>query len=310
MNETINNVNVTDNAAVTDNVPVNDNSPALVTSADAPAFNALAAVGAKRIDKAAAKAIHDAGGYVPIGASDTLLTLASTILKNSKVAAETGRKTAIALALIEESGEYMRLKTPSGRYFKSASELFAAMFPTLAQSTIRNYLNAARTVYLPAAKGTLEPELMPLNDLEPGTVMCVCSAMNDKNARKALPQALKEVQGDKPRITQTMVKNATKIAKAQAEKASSTTPSNDIERPDGTTPTPESDEKAARAAMLEAYRIAIRRIFRPDVSDGDIHLLITESDVPSYVELLNDAVSSAEKSFLFVNAMRQAINTN
>ncbi len=304
MNETTNNVTVT----VNDNATSND--LALVTSASTPAFDALAAVGATRVDKTAARRIHEAGGYVPIGASDTLLTLASTVIKSAKIAAETGRRTALALALIEESGEYMRLKTPSGRYFKSASELFAAMFPTLAQSTIRNYLNAARTVYLPAAKGTLEPELMPLNDLEPGTVMCVCSAMNDKEARKALPQALKEVQGDKPRITQTMVKNATKIAKAQAEKASTTTPSSDIERPDGTTPTPESDEKAARAAMLEAYRIAIRRIFRPDVSDGDIHLLITESDVPSYVELLNDAVTSAEKSFLFVSAMRQAINTN
>ena len=256
-------------------------------------------IGAKTDNKTAASAIRAAGGYVPDGASNELLTIAASVITNAKAAATAGRKVAIALALMEESGEYASLKAPNGRAFKSAGELFSALFPTLAYSTTRSYLNAGKTIYLPAMRGELEEGLMPLANLEPGTALSACAALNDAEARKRLPATLKAAQGDSKRLTQSMVKSAVKAARTADKPKDEST--------DNTVPTKGTDAKAAFKSDVEAMYVAIKKLFRPDFSDGDLHYLVTDSDRKAILDIVKSAAADADKATVFVTALLKTI---
>jgi len=284
-------------------------STSISASTSTVSFDAIKALGLKGYNRNAATIIRNAGGYVPENASMELLTFAASVVQNANVATKAGRATALALAMIEDSGEHTQLKSPSGKPFKSCTELFSALFPSLASSTIRNYLNAGRTIYLPAAKGELEPELMILNDLEPGTALSACAALNDSAARAKLPSCIKEAQGNAKRLSQSMLKSAVKSARA-ADNKSDTESSASTSGNARTEPTAESDERNARKAELEAMRVTIKHLFRPDVSDGDIHLLITESDVKAYVTLLTECANNPEKAQMFVQSFLLATPLN
>ncbi len=256
-------------------------------------------IGVKADNRTAAGNIRSAGGYVPDGASPELLTLAASVLTNAKAATTAGKKVAIALALIEESGEYANLKGPNGRPFKSAGELFSAMFPTLAYSTTRSYLNAGKTIYLPAMRGELEKDLMPLSELEPGTALSACAALNDAEARKRLPATLKAARGDSKKLTQSMVKSAVKAARAKPDDKPSPT--------DNTSPNAAKDAKAAKKAELEATYVAFKKLFRPDFADGDLTYMVTDSDRKAVLDMVKAAASDPDKAMTFVNAMLKTI---
>ena len=285
-----NKFNVPDDAVVPENVT-------------ALSLDALASVGLKGINKNASNVIRNAGGFVPKGASPEFLSVAASVVQNAKSAASAGRKTALALALMEESKEYQHLKGPDDKYFKSVTAVFAAMFPTLASSTARNYLNAGRTVYLPASRGELEPELMILDTLEPGTALSACGALNDETARKALPAAIKEVMGNKKTLSQSALKKAVQTAR----KTDSDEPT---DRENGTSPTPRSDIEAADATELEALRVAIKRVFMPDDVEGELHFTIGEDRRRDFVTMIAAASRDSDSALKFVKAFALASGIN
>lgn len=250
-------------------------------------------------NKSARGTIERAGGYVPDGASETLLACAASVVKNAKEALNAGRKTALALAVIERTEEYKVLKGPNGKPFKSASQLFAAMFPNLAESTVRNYLNAGRTVYLPYAEGKLESDFAFLNDLEPGTVLSMCGALNDKKARKALPAVLKENKTAE-RPTQSAVKKAA----AEARKVASP----DKAKENGTSGTANKDAKAAADTAAEELRVAIKKVFMPDYIDGELHMIVGEDRIGQYKALMTEACRNPESALAFCKAFGKALN--
>lgn len=273
----------------TNSVPAN--VPAAVDNA-----KLLSVIGLK-FNPSAKGQIERAGGFVPEGASETLVACAASVVKNAKDALSAGRKTALALAVIERTEEYKVLKGPNGKPFKSASALFAALFPTLAESTVRNYLNAGRTVYLPYAEGKLEPDFAFLNNLEPGTVLSMCGALNDAEARKALPAVLKENKtADKP--TQAAVKKAAKEAREAAKP--------DTKKEDGTKGTESKDAKAAADTAAEELRVAIRKVFAPDFIEGELHLTVGEDRVKAYKALLAEACKSPDNALAFCKAFGKA----
>lgn len=252
-----------------------------------------------KFNQSARGQIERAGGYVPDGASETLLACAASVVKNSREALNAGRKTALALAVIERTEEYKVLKNPNGKPFKSASQLFAAMFPNLAESTVRNYLNAGRTVYLPYAEGKLEEDFHFLNNLEPGTVLSMCGALNDAKARKALPAVLKENDtANKP--TQAAIK------KAAAEARKAATP--DKSKEDGTAGTANKDAKAANDTAAEELRVAIKRVFMPDFIDGELHMIVGEDRISAYKALMTEACRNPESALAFCKAFGKALN--
>ena len=266
---------------------------------DAFSLSALSALGIKGNVKGASKIIANAGGFVPEGASSELLSVAATVVTNAKTAETAGRKTALALAMIEASGEYAKLRGPDGKLFKRATQLFSAMFPALADSTVRNYLNAGRTVYLPAAKGELEQDLLPIAELEPGTALSACAALNDGDARKELPQALKEAIVGKKGITQSALKKAVKVAKQRAEGGG-----NDKEVRESS---PAADVAAAHDTEVQALRVKLKTLMAVDAVEGDISILIKEDNVARFMALLEESFGTYASSKALVDALIQVL---
>lgn len=274
------------------------NSNSNITAVSTTNVELLNTIGLK-FNAAARGQIERAGGYVPDGASETLLACAASVVKNSREALNAGRKTALALAVIERTEEYKILKGPNGKPFKSATALFAALFPNLAESTVRNYLNAGRTVYLPYAEGKLEKDFQFLNELEPGTVLSMCGALNDSAARKALPAVLKENKtADKP--TQAAVKKAAQEARKAANP--------DKTKENGTAGTANKDAKAATDTAAQELRVAIMSVFMPDRVEGDIIMTIREDRIKQYKNLITEACKTPENALAFCKAFGKALN--
>ena len=160
--------------------------------------------------------IRAKGGYFPENGSDFLAVVAASVINPPTPDAVVGRGEALSFALIDESQEYKRLLSPYGEPFKSVQELIRAMFPTLADSTVYNYLNAGKEIYLPASRGALPDDLMILAMLAPGTALSAVGVLRDKIVRKYLPKALKDAMEPDGKLTQSRLKAAVKAAKEAA----------------------------------------------------------------------------------------------
>lgn len=175
--------------------------------------------------------VEDAGGLVPEGASDNLLRLAATVAVSANTIARADRTIALALARIEASEEYKSLKDSQGYTFSSAASLFGFLFPWLAKSTIYNYLSVARTLYLPAETGDLEPALIPLAQLPPATAQFAVGAIKDSELEPYLESELQKhygVHGKEAKLTQGALKGIVQRAK-DAYKAQSAKPAADTD---------------------------------------------------------------------------------
>lgn len=276
------------------------NKPAVTPSASLLTSDALVKLGivskvtAKSVTAAKA-AIRADGGYFPENGSDALALAAQSILDNAKAVASATRNASLALALIEESEEYKRVLNPYGRPFKSASELYKALFPSLAESTIRNYLSVGRTIYLPGARGELPDNLKILNTLEPGTAIGVVGAMKDDNVRKALPAAISDAIKVTGKLTQSALRNAVKTAK---EKAGVVT------KQDGTAPTDKSDAKAVADTAISEYRAAIVKLLRPDKTADETILALDGESRKNWANLIDNALKSPDRAYLFLKALK------
>lgn len=244
---------------------------------------------------AAKAAIRADGGYFPENGSDVLAVIANNVLSSAKAAARAGRSAALSLALIDQAEEYKKVLNPYGRPFKSTAELFRALFPSIAESTIYNYLNAGKEIYLPAARGTLPDNLKILNTLEPGTALSAVGALRDESVRKELPKAISDVIAEKGKLSQAGLKAAVKAAK-EAAKA----PKKD----NGTNPTAKSDAKNAHDTAVIELRVAMNKILRPDKTKDEIVMSIDADEKADWKAMLDNALKTPDAATLFVEALK------
>lgn len=245
--------------------------------------------------KAAKAAIRADGGYFPENGSDVLAVIANNVLSSAKAAARAGRSASLSLALIDDSQEYKNVLNPYGKPFKSTTELFRALFPNLAESTLWNYLNAGKEIYLPAARGALPENLMILNTLEPGTALSAVGALRDENVRKCLPKAISDVVAEKGKLSQSGLKAAVKAAK-EAAKAPS--------HGDETKGTPAKDAKAVHDTAVAEIRAALHRVLRDDKTKDEIVMTIDNDEKADWKALLDNALKTPESAVLFVEALK------
>ena len=245
--------------------------------------------------KAAKAAIRSEGGYFPDNGSDVLAVVAGNVLSNAKAVSKAGRAVALSLAIIDDAEEYKRVLNPYGKPFKSSTELFRALFPTLADSTIWNYLNVGKEIYLPASRHALPDNLTILATLEPGTALSAVGALRDQEARKHLPKAIADVIADKGRLTQTGLKAAAKAAK-EAVKAPT--------HGDETNGTPAKDAKAQHKTAIAELRAAMNKVLRPDKTKDETVLSIDADEKGDWKAMLDNALKSPEAAVLFVEALK------
>lgn len=277
----------------------NDNKSAVVTvtplTADALIKSGLVSKVDAKAAKAAKAAIRADGGYFPDNGSDALAVISGNVLNNAKAAAKAGRAVALSLAMIDESGEYKRLNNPYGKPFKTSSELFRALFPSLADTTLYNYLNVGKEIYLPASRGALPENLKVLDTLEPGTALSAVGALRDESVRKCLPKAIGDVVAEKGKLSQAGLKAAVKAAK-EAAKAPV--------KSDGTAGTPAKDAKAKHETDVAEMRAALVKVLRPDKGKDEIVMTIDNDEKADWKALLDNAIKTPESAVLFVEALK------
>lgn len=264
-------------------------------SADALIKSGLVSKVDAKAAKAAKAAIRADGGYFPDNGSDVLAVIAGNVLNNAKAAAKAGRAVALSLAMIDESQEYKRVLNPYGKPFKSSAELFHALFPSIADSTVWSYLNVGKEIYLPAARGALPDNLKVLATLEPGTALSAVGALRDETVRKCLPKAISDVIADKGKLSQSGLKAAVKAAR-EAAKAPI--------HGDETSPTAAKDAKAAHETAVAELRAAMNKVLRPDKTKDEVVLSIDADEKADWKAMLDNALKAPDSAVLFVEALK------
>ena len=218
--------------------------------------------------------------------SATAVLLAS-IGKNTEQAAKAGRRAATAMALFDMNGAYKSYG------YKSAAAMFSALYPNLADSTIWNYINVGKEIYIPAKASKAPLYLKELATLEPGTALSAVGALRDENARKLLPAALEKAKKDKnsKKLTQSIVKAASKAAR-NPEKT-------DTKKEDGTKGTDAKDEKAKADVVLMENKAAYAAGLQVCIQKG---IYIPETQEQPFT--IDDANKNELKT-LFDNAIKE-----
>ena len=211
--------------------------------------------------------------------------LLASIGRNTEQAAKAGRRAATAMALFDMNGAYKDYG------YKSAAAMFSALYPNLADSTIWNYINVGKEIYIPAKASKAPLYLKELATLEPGTALSAVGALRDENARKLFPAELekaKEAKNSKT-LTQSIVKAASKAAR-NPEKT-------DTKKEDGTKGTDAKDEKAkADVKVLEikaaygagVYRCIQKGIYIPETQEQPF--TIDDANKTEFITLCNNAI--------------------
>lgn len=270
--------------------------------------------GVRKVARVSRKRLEDAFGVdaaqVLESASPEFISCAMSVRDNFHTELEASRRAAIALALMDESGDWQRLTDADGKHFKNFSVALKSIFRGYAEGTIRAYLGAGRTVYLPAARGTLDPALMPLNELGPGTTMFIASALADKEAAPRVPEALKQAVGNASTITQKMVKEAATIAKSGGKAESK--PDSD-KKSESTEKAGSTEQKRATAAEIhakeiEATKINIMRYWKPEIVDGELKFTITQDNMMAFARAVKNYSGDGAAARTFFEAMHSLIH--
>lgn len=226
--------------------------------------------------------------------SDSLAVLLASVGQNTEAVQRAGKKVALAMALVDINETYKQYA------YKNTSSLFRALYPTLADSTIWNYINTGKEIYLPAQSENAPEYLKELAELEPGTALFAVGVLRDENASKRFPKEIAKEKKERKsgRITQSILKAAAKAAR-NPEKA---------KKEDGTAGTDKKDAKASAEMEKNAWKALVRRGMTIESKGNERYIYIYENLMQSAKELLK-AASRDEKSALeFVDALIDALN--
>lgn len=285
-------------------------------------INILREVGAD-LDPAAVAvsraAIEAAGGIVPSNADSQFIALMGAALNNSRQAAKSVRNAATAVAYVVDLGYVDTLVGKNGKTFSSANALMKAVLPELSDSTIRAYLNVGKTFYLPAAKGTLSPTLLPFAELEPGTATNATVLANDPELTGVIPSLIGKYQSG-GKLTQKAVKELVREAKEevanrkQAAKPTEqpeaappeTAPAETVSetnKPTETAPTESGNPNAALDMLVKVIQHV-----EVNVSDnGDFGIRILLDDRQTVVDAIRSAKGNSKAQWEVLNWLAKAI---
>jgi len=260
--------------------------------------------------------IQNNGGYVPNDASAEAIALLGNIQANSRAMDTAKSKIALAFAIMDETGEYSHMHDVNGKPFKSAVALFRAVFPSIADSTARNYVACGKAVYLPALKGTLDAGLQKLASAEPGMLQFALSSLKKESEKAALMDELTKVKpNSRGKYTAADIKGAVNHAKErvkESEKANNpANPANnaadDSKRENGTAGTANKDAKAKQEVDRAAFKTALIQAIAPEYSNGEIHFTIGEDRVARFKNTLKEAAKNPNAAKLFVDVLLEIV---
>ena len=250
------------------------------------------------------ESIRNAGGYVPDNVTDNAVSLLSVVSGAISAQEKAKRDICFAVAIAEETGEFLRMNGPNGKPFKSAVAMFRAAFPQLAESTAGNYVSAGRKVYLPAAKGELPKGLETLSKQEPGNVQIALAMLDKPETTQALVTELSKLSTDsKGRYKQKDLKDAVKRAKEASA------PKQDKTKTNGGNG--QSDAKAEREkadAHREALRVELKRVLSPDYSNGELYMRVGEESIARFMNTLKQASKDSKAAVLFVQTLTDVLS--
>lgn len=277
---------------------------------------------AELVNKAGIKAVKSAavknaivsdiqlnGGYMPNDASNDAIALLGNIMANTRALETAKSKIALAFAIVDETNEYAKMHDMNGKPFKSAKELFRAVFPSIGDSTARNYLACGREIYLPALRGTLDVGLQKLAETEPGMLQFALSSVRKEDEKEELMKQLTKIRpNSKGKYSAADIKGAVNKAK-EAVKAKGTVNDTDDNEPreNGTAGTEKKDEKAKRDTERAAFKTAMIQALCPEKSDGEIHLTIGEDRVARFRATLKEGIKNPNAGKLILEILLEII---
>ena len=236
--------------------------------------------------------------WVPVTSDADMLVVLADIVRGNLSAAENGiRNACIALAVIDETGEYKRGLNGKGAPYTSTLALARDLFPTLEKSTVANYITAGRQVFLPAARGQYGKASDALLQQSPtnAAILAGYVASSDKAIqRKALDAVKTAFEKGKGHVSK---KSAQAIAKSLKP---------DSDKGKGIATNDKKSMEAAKAeynAMneMDAYNGVLKQLLEyvPQAlrmkSDGDITIVIPAQHVESFGGLIAKAIVSNDE---------------
>lgn len=260
------------------------------------------------------------GGYMPNDASNEAIALLGNVMANTRALETAKSKIALAFAIMDETGEYERMHDMNGKAFKSAKALFMAVFPSISDSTARNYLACGKQVYLPALKGTLDSGVQKLAQVEPGMLQFALSSLKKDDEKEELVKQLAKVKpNSKGKYSAADIKGAVNKAKeavkikdlkgAVDENGKPALDKNgNPPRENGTAGTDKKDEKAKKEVDKAALKTALIQVLAPEHSNGEIHFTIGEDRVARFRNTLKEAVKSPDTAKLFIEVLIEITN--
>lgn len=248
------------------------------------------------------------GGYMPNDASNEAIALLGNVMANTRALETAKSKIALAFAIMDETNEYERMHDMNGKPFKSAKALFMAVFPSISDSTARNYLACGKQVYLPALKGTLDSGVQKLAQVEPGMLQFALSSLKKEEEKEELVKQLAKVKpNSKGKYSAADIRGAVNKAKEAAKgKDNATGKDSKDEKPpreNGTAGTDKKDEKAKREVDRAALKTALIQVLAPDHSNGEIHFTIGEDRVARFRNTLKEAAKNPNTAKLFLEVL-------
>ena len=252
------------------------------------------------------------GGYMPNDASNEAIALLGTIMAHTRALETAKSKIALAFAIVDETGEYERMHDMNNKPFKSAKALFMAVFPSISDSTARNYLACGKQVYLPALRGTLDSGVQKLAQVEPGMLQFALSSLKREDEKEELVKQLAKVKpNSKGKYSAADIKGAVNKAK-EAVKSKDKTKVEDSknenpERENGTAGTDKKDEKAKKDIDRAAFKTALVQAIAPEFSNDEIHFTIGEDRVARFKNTLKEASKDPNSAKLFIDVLLEIV---
>lgn len=255
------------------------------------------------------------GGFMPNDASNEAIALLGNVMANSRALETAKSKIALAFAIVDETQEYTHMHDMNGKVFKSTKELFKAVFPSIGDSTARNYLACGKQVYLPALKGTLDKGLQKLAETEPGMLQFALSSMKKDDEKEALVKELAKVKpNSKGKYSAADIKNCVSKAKEAVKNKDlvgavdengkpALDKDGNLPRENGTAGTDKKDEKAKKEVDKAALKTAMIQVLAPEHSNGEIHFTVGEDRVARFRNTLKEAAKSPNTAKLLIEVL-------
>lgn len=245
------------------------------------------------------------GGYMPDDASNEAIALLGNIMANTRALETAKSKIALAFAIMDETQEYNKMHDMNGKPFKSAKALFMAVFPSISDSTARNYLACGKQVYLPALKGTLDTGVQKLAQVEPGMLQFALSSLKKEDEKEELIKELSKVKpNSKGRYSAADIKGCVNKAKEAVKNKDKPKAADSKEdkpkRENGTAGTVRKDENAKKEVDRAALKTALIQALAPEHSNGEIHFTIGEDRVKRFKNTLREAIKNPNTAKLFL----------